>query len=315
MKKLWKLFLIIGLLSACGNPKLLEIYNEKDLIPEGIAFNTATQTIYLSSVHRHKILAHTIPSKETKDFIQEGANGYGIGVGMVVKDGKLFTLSSKKNNGTERSVLLVFDLTTAQLLNSYALKDTTSHFMNDLAISSTNQIYITDTNKHRIYKLAYPDGQLEIFLEDAQIQYPNGIAIAADNDKLFIDSWTTGTRIVDIKSKQILNEKNEATAEIGIDGLKYYEGNLYAIRNAGADKGKHGLIKIALNDTETDIIGVSPLLLGHDKFNLPTTFCIVKDQVYMIANSQMANLNQETNEIINLADLTNTFILKYKLKE
>ncbi len=315
MKNLWTLGLIIGLIGACGNPELIEIKDEKDLIPEGIAINPVTQTIYLSSVHRHKIIAHTIPTKETKDFIQEGTNGYGTGVGMVVKDGKLFTLSSKKNNGIERSTLLVFDLATAQLLNSYALKDTTSHFMNDLAISSTNQIYITDSNKHRIYKLAYPDGQLEIFMEDAQIRYPNGIAIAADDKKLFIDSWTAGTRIVEIKNKQILNEKNEATAEIGIDGLKYHQGNLYAIRNAGDDKRKHGLIKITLNDGETEIINVSPLLLGHEKFNLPTTFSIAKDQIYMIANSQMANLNQETNEIIEVANLTNTFILKYKLKE
>lgn len=314
MKYLWNLVLIMGLLNACGNPKLIEIHYEKDLIPEGIAINPSTQTIYLSSVHQHKIVAYNLLTDTAKDFISSGESGYGVGVGMIAKDGKLFTLSSQKINGNNHSVLLVFDIENAELLHKYELKDTASHFMNDLAISSNNQIYITDTEIHRIYRLDYPNGELVVFLENEQIQYPNGIAINNDDSKLFIDSWTAGVRIVDVETKAILNKKDKRLTTIGIDGLKYFEGYLYGIRNSGDDKKQHGLIQVQLNKTETAILEINPILVGHEKMDIPTTFCINNGQALIIANSQMDNLNQEANEIINLANLTNTFILKYKLK-
>lgn len=311
----WTPLLFIICLSCSITPKIIEIDYKKDLIPEGITIDPSTQTIYLSSVHQHKIIAYDLKTKAAKDFISTDEKGYGTGVGMIAKDGKLFTLSSQKINGKNRSSLLVFDLQTAALLNSYQLKDTMSHFMNDLAISANNQIYITDSEIHRIYKLDYPNGAIDVFLEDEQIQYPNGIAVADEDSKLFIDSWTSGVRIVDITTKAILNKKNEATAEIGIDGLKYYKGDLYAIRNSGKDKKQHGLIQIRLNESETEIMEVKNILLGHEKFNLPTTFCVHHGQAFIIANSQMDNLDQNINQIINPTELTNTYILQQKIKK
>lgn len=80
---------------------------------------------------------------------------------------------------------------------------------------------------------------------------------------------------MDIKSKVILNLENKATSEIGIDVLKYYKGALYAIRNGGDDGAKHGFIKIALTNEESEIGEVIPLIMNHEKMDIPTIFVLM----------------------------------------
>ena len=313
IKKSLILLILIGLIACATIPEIIEIEFEKNIIPEGIAMDFTSKKIYLSSVHQHKIIEYDLYNKKAENFIESGDFGYGIGVGLMVKDGRLFALCSKQKNGLTQSSLHVFQIADKIILHSYTFQDSLSYFMNDLAISRTNQIYISDTERHRIYHLDYPNGEIKIFKEDPQIQYPNGITISDDGTKLFVDSWTNGIRIIDISTNQIINTRNVASSEIGIDGLKYYNGHLYAIKNGSKDKSQHGLIKIALNESETDIQKISPLLLDHQYFNIPTTFCIHQGEIFMIANSQMDNLNQETNVIIAPEKLTNTIILRHKL--
>ena len=295
--------------------RIIELnYPDKDLIPEGIAVDLPNNALYMSSIHKKKITATYIRSGWTEDLIKSEEHGYKSGVGLEIKDHKLFALSREEKNGKIISDLLVIDFKNIKNVNKYKFSDTVSHFMNDLAISDDNKIYITDTKRHCVYKLNYPEGEIELFIEDEQIKYPNGITISEDNKKLYVDSWSHGVRIIDISTKKILNEKNNLTSEIGIDGMKYYQGNLYAIRNGGNDRTKHGLIKIKLSDEGDDITGVEPLLMNDPMMNIPTTIDIADGTIYILANSQIGNLNQETNEIKNKDKLTNTYILKYRIK-
>ena len=43
--------------------------------------------------------------------------------------------------------------------------------------------------------------------------------------------------------------------------------------------------------------------------NIPTTFDIVGDRIYLLANSQLENLDQDKNEILRKEELTNTYII------
>ncbi|MEK6153578.1 SMP-30/gluconolactonase/LRE family protein [Flavobacteriaceae bacterium 3-367] len=314
MKTYLSYLLLLYGLGCMAQAEVLEISYDKALIPEGIAVDSKQGKLYLSSIHRRKIVETDLASGKSIDFIGSGAYGYKPGIGITVKDHRLFALGSEKKNDSWSSILLVLDLEDGSLLHSYKLNEEGNHLMNDLAISRSGQIFITDTERHRVYKLDYPDGSLSVFLDDAQIQYPNGIAISEDNTKLFVDSWSHGIRVVDIKTGEILNGKHEGTTKIGLDGLKYHAGHLYAIRNGG-EKEAHGLIKIPLSENEQTVGGIIPLLVGHEKMNLPTTLAIAEGHIYVLANSQLDNLNQDTYTVIDEAKLTPTYILKYKIEQ
>ena len=62
------------------------------------------------------------------------------------------------------------------------------------------------------------------------------------------------------------------------------------------------------------IIETHPILLNHKSFNVPTTIDIDKNYIYILANSQMDNLNQEKMSIIDKSKLTKTYIIKLRTK-
>ncbi|MDW3646567.1 MAG: SMP-30/gluconolactonase/LRE family protein [Bacteroidia bacterium] len=307
------LFILVSLFSCSPKPQIYEIAEEKDMIPEGIAIDPKSGKIYLSSVHKKKIGVFDPETSSFKDFITSGQYGFKRGVGMKVFDQMLFALGSDEESGKGASILLVLELESGNLIDSFSLEDSTSHFLNDLVIDGQGKIYLTDTEGHGIYALNYPEGEIELFFQDESIRYPNGIALSEDASKLFIDSWSDGIRILDLESKEILNDQHTPTSEFGIDGLSYHAGSLYAIHNSGEDHSKYGLYRIPLLENEKVLGDPEAVLIGHPKMNVPTTLSILEGTAYILANSQLDNLDQEKNQILSYEQLSPTFIIRLKL--
>ena len=252
-------------------------------------------------------------SGEVRDLISTNEFGYKHGIGLEIKDDLLFALSSETTAGKSSSLLLVYDLNKDRFLKSFRLQDTVSHFMNDLAISDTYQVYITDTERHMVYKLDYPDGEIAPYIQEASIQHPNGIAISDELGYLFVDSWSEGMRIVDLADEKVINPKYSDTDKmVAVDGLKYHDGHLYGISNGSRDKDKHAFVKIKLAQYKKDIDTVINLVLAHPQMDIPTTFCIDEGHAYILANSQLDKLDQTNNKIINADSLAETYIIRFK---
>ena len=312
MRKLLRVLLIFVLLSSCstGVIKTITIHSEKDLIPEGIAISG--NNIFISSIHKNKIIVYDIINQSATDFISSNQYGFKSGVGLFVKDTLLFALTNDLNAAQNSSSVFVFNITSRTLVKEIALKDGQSHFLNDLAISSDNQIFITDSKQHKIFKLDYANAKMEEYLSGTSIEYPNGITISDDNKILFVASAVNGLRIIDLSTKTYLNNISNATR--GIDGMKYYNGSIYAIRNSDKDPKLHGLYTIKLAKDNSAIEKTEKTLAGNKLMDVPTTLDVHNGYVYLISNSQIDNLRQETNEIIDTKKLTDTYILQVKIK-
>jgi WD40 repeat protein len=307
------LFFISVAFIGCQNNSIekISLVDSKDLIPEGITLSG--QIVFMSSIHKNKIVQFDLNNNKISDFIESNQFGFKSGVGLFAKDNLLFALTNDLNADSLTSSLFVFDITQKKLVKTFELKDSTKHFLNDLTINASNQIFITDSKQHKIYKLDYPNGQIQEYLPTSDNKYLNGIALSDDNRKLFIASENNGLRIFDIATKRILNKPSVETN--GFDGIKFHKGKIYAIRNADKSIEKHKLIAVYLTDNEEEIKKVDILLEKHPSLNVPTTLDISNGYIYMIANSQMDNLDQLSNKIIDSKILTETHILKIKLKE
>lgn len=300
---------------ACGRPatQLLELDIAPDSIPEGIAVHPETGDIYVSSVHLDKITRSAPEGRNGVDVIRSGEYGYTAGVGMEVFQNSLLALGS--DNRKKKSLLLQIGLSNDLLVNRFTLPDSIPNYFNDLAMDNDMNAYITDTEFHKIYKFDSKRAAITLYMENEQIQHPNGITISADGSKLFIDSYLSGIRIVDIQSGQILNGPHPPSAGKGIDGLKYYQNKLYAVLNgAGMDYSAHGLYEFQLSSNEETIVSAAPVAINHPKMDIPTTVDIVDDTAYLLLNSQLENLDQATHEIIARTKLTKTYVLKIDLK-
>jgi len=289
------------------NVHIIELQISKSTIPEGIALDPNTKEIYISSVHEDKLTKSSNDGTSFSTVLTKEEHEYTIGVGLDIWRNELYALGKK--NRRSQAILIVKDLK-SEMVTTFQLKDIESTYFNDLAIDKDGNCYITDTDNHKIYYFDKKTKEISVYLEHEDIKYPNGIAISEDGTRLFIDSYTNGLRILDTNGKAILNDKHDSTSYRGIDGLKYYKQNLYFIINGEENTELHGLYKIELKNNMSELGFPIPVLLDHDKMNLPTTFSIIKDELYILANSQLANLNQETNQIKEPHNLTNTYILK-----
>src|SRR5688500_10615479 len=105
--------LIIALINLTASSQQKISTTENTLIPEGIAIHPKNETIYLSSIARHKIIRIS-KNKEVSNFIEEGENGFleGLGLKVDVKRNLLWALSNQKQGQWYLSQVHGFDLDT-----------------------------------------------------------------------------------------------------------------------------------------------------------------------------------------------------------
>src|SRR6185295_15740486 len=109
-----------------------------------------------------------------------------------------------------------------------------------------------------------------------------------DNTKLYLAS-KKGIRVVDIKTKEILNQPNKQSA--GIDGMKFYNNSLIGMM-------EKEVMQFYLNKEGTEIESSKEMIVFDNTFRSPTTFDIMANAIYFIKNSQLDNFNDSTNEVV-----------------
>lgn len=303
-------FLLLACSSKTPNEYLLD---EKDLVPEGIAYSAKKDAFYLTSVTKSKIVAVDRTSGEQSDFIGELEFGYQPGVGIWVDDerNQLHALGGYYMLPDSLSSLYTFDLSNQKLLKRYNLSD--EHFLNDMVVDAKGNIYLTDTKDASVFLLEKGADSLQLFYKSAEIEFPNGLAISDDNSKLYVASMPKGIKIMDIASKSILNETDTLDISTGIDGLEFYKGHLYGIQN-GVRANGFNFRKLILNAAQDKIVDVEIIDSGNPDLYVPLTFCLVENKAVVIGNSNLGHLNQETMRFSESDTIPKTKLLVYEIE-
>ena len=306
--KILSLLLLLTLL-GCNNSdvEVIILTIDKATIPEGIVVDPKTKDIYISSMHLDQLIRCNIRTNKNEVIFNRAEQGYSRGAGIDFYNNQLYALGAYDRDTF--SLLYIKNMDTDRVL-SFKADSLDKTYFNDLAIDNEGNCYITDTDNHKIYFYDNSNRSINTFFVDEQIEHPNGINISRDQSKLFVDSYSHGIRIIDIQKKKIINSLHSPTAERGIDGIKYHKGELYFIVNGIKDKSQHGLYSLDLIDDETEFGNMDPELVFHEKMRLPTTFSIVGNDFYVLANSQLDLLDQDNNTIIDTSKLTETYVLR-----
>jgi hypothetical protein len=189
---------------------------EKDLFPEGLAYDPATHVFYMGSMYRRKIIRIT-DKGEVSDFVKPDL--YHLqpigGVHVDPADQSLWAASDPDDaHGSE---LYHFDRQ-GKLLEQYS-PGTGRHDLNDLVLYHSSAIYVTDTDANLTYRF---DRKTHLFtpLNLPRLQlFPNGITLSDDSTRLYIADWL-GVMVVDLRDNSA-HEVNpgEHNTLCGIDGL------------------------------------------------------------------------------------------------
>jgi hypothetical protein len=264
------------------------ILEEKDLVPEGVAFDPVTSSIFVSSTHKRKIV-RIDSAGVVSDFIIEKQDGIWSTIGMEVDAGRghLWVVSSQAKEVLPlldpdslqwRSAIYQYNLQTSTLIDSCLLRFK-KVFLNDLTVAQNGDVYITESMQGGIYCLKSGTDSLELFLAPAPYTFPNGIYFSDQPGKLFV-SVSEGILKVDLASRRydLLRTSDSINAK-EIDGLTFYKGSLIAHQSTK-------LVRFILNDKQDSIIHATVLNEGSE-FDTSTNGETENDDYYFIVNSQI----------------------------
>jgi hypothetical protein len=267
--------------------QLAFVIPEKDLIPEGIAYDPDLDVFYLSSLHSKKILRipRSAPARYT-DFVP--GDKYNLqptlGIRMDPTDGSVWSASWLDNGKTE---LLHFEKS-GTLLGRHSLPDEGQHGFNDLVVTRDGGVYVTDTAGNQVFHFDPKAKQFQALTLNRPTFQPNGIALSDDQQFLFIADQF-GVLRYEIKSGHSADVAPGASNTLaGADGLYFYKNALIAVQNG------IGSPRIAAFQLSGDFLRVTKTTILEDRSvftALPTTGAICGDKFYFIVNSQIDNLN------------------------
>jgi len=262
------------------------VSEERNLIPEGLAYDSQQNVFYLGSLLQHKIVR--ISAEGTvSDFVPAGRDHLlpVLGIRVDPNDGTVWANSWNENG--DRSELLHFD-SSGNLLGRFAPSDAAKHGFNDLVVTKNGFVFLTDSVSNQVFRFdprAHTFTAIPIYRE---LSAPNGVALSDDQQQLFVaDDF--GMVNVDLKSdKSIEVNPGVHNTVAGADGLYWYKGSLIAVQNG---IGSPRIAAFRLSPDGTRVVKTSVLENRSAFMDQPTTGAIDGDNFYFIVNSQGGNLN------------------------
>lgn len=255
----------------------------KRFIPEGVAYDSKSQALFLGSLIENRILRVRASGQDV--FAPSDEMDSVLGLAIDVDARRLYAVTSNqvypKKDETPRNRVLVFDLDDSKLIRTLAAEGAGQ--LNDVA-TRDGTVYVTDSRTGAIYTATPTAGALEEFIAPGTLPAANGVALGSA-DVLFV-AHGTGIAKVDIPKRTVARVANPTRETIAaIDGLYFHRGTLLGIQNA-THPGR--VIQISLDADASQVTNVRTLLSHHHPMlDEPTTGALDGNRLLVLANSHI----------------------------
>ncbi len=308
-----------SLTEEVGTPVVVLRLQEKDLLTEGVAFDPKTESFFISSVHKSKVV-QILPDGTVEDFLHEGQNGLWaiLGIKADLRRRSLYVSSSAveqmrnfKLEDTGRAGIFQFDIDLRTLTRSYLLSnEKAQHVIGDLIIHSNGDIYASDSKYNAIYLIRPAIGVPEEFVSPGTFASLQGLTFSDDEETLFVADYSRGLFRIDMDSGEIDEIAHADTiCTLGIDGLYFHKGRLIATQNGIRP---HRVVDLALNANHNKIARATILAANHPAMDDPTLGTIIGEEFFFVANSQWGAFGDD-GKVRPEAQLQEAVVLKVRL--
>jgi sugar lactone lactonase YvrE len=216
--------------SAPVSPAEVHLVIENDDIrPEGITFDGDSERLFIGSLNGE--IWGIGPDRKLARFAGPD-QGLREVLGMKVdRDRRLLWAVNgvfpdlfpppqgpKKDEGL--TGVVAFDLDSGRRVRECWLDERpVLHGFNDLALAANGDVYVSDSRAEAIWRLPRGQCRLEKLVQDARMGFPNGIALSADESRLYV-AHIEGLSAVDVRTGRRTQLAVPANATVNsIDGL------------------------------------------------------------------------------------------------
>ncbi len=275
----------------------------KNLHLEGIEYDADRDCFYFTDVHAGKIYKTDRKGDKLEVLTDLLAQGYWAPMSaktnpqnkqqLWVVSSAVTVLSEYDNLMKGKSALLLVSKDTGEVLEEYFPSEE-NHLFGDLIISSEGEVYISDSQISKVYKLDKFNGKIIEAFSHSNWWSLQGITLSEDESKLYVSDYITGIFLIDLAKGVIkpLIPKNELLRST--DGL-YLKGNkLIAIQNGTLP------IRISVISLNEEGLGIESSLRYLDQANEhleePTLGTWVGKDLYYIGNSPWSYYNEDNTQ-------------------
>ncbi|MEI7583664.1 gluconolaconase [Runella sp.] len=183
--------LLIGCLTTAKSQdnapvSLTQLWKSDTLLrtPESVQYDPQRQLLYVANINKVNVENPdgdgfiTILNTDGKISNLKWARGLNDPKGMGILGNSLFVADLKD--------LVEIDLKTGVIIKRHAAIN--SVMLNDVSVSPRDEVFVSDSRGHKLYR--YADGKMELYLDDPNLQGPNGVF--AEKDYMIVASAGTG---------------------------------------------------------------------------------------------------------------------------
>lgn len=259
---------------------------EKDLIPDGLAYDKRRNVFYLSSLNRRKIVEIGRDGNKS-DFVPEGRFAL-LPVRGITADSSDDSVWADSFSEDGRTELLHFD-GTGKLLGRFKPPNGTKHGFNNLVIRRNGEVITTDSLANAVFRFDPASRTFRALPLHRPLFYPNGIALGGDNQSLYVAD-SLGVVRVDLANGESRDvDPGPKSTLAGIDGLYWYKSSLIGVQTG------IGSPRVAAFRLSSDGLRVTRTTVLENRSHFcasPTTGAIVgSDLFFFIANSHIEDMN------------------------
>jgi sugar lactone lactonase YvrE len=204
--------------------------------------------------------------------------------------------SSEQKPGAGRSGLLALHLDDGRRVRDCWLDERpVMHGFNDMAIAADGDVYASDSTANSIYRLPAGTCRFERVIEDPRMSFPNGIALSADDARLYV-AHIEGLSVIDLadgRRAALAVPPNAATNSI--DGLVRDGEDLIGIQPS---QNLARVVRIRLVDGGTAVRDVTTVSAPPPPGLTPTTGAVVGAQYYSVAGVRDAEVKDRRARIL-----------------
>jgi SMP-30/Gluconolactonase/LRE-like region len=245
---------------------------ERDLVPESLAYDPAGKHFYFGTMTKGKVLRCAISGVCT-----QFATGLNTVLGMKVRGGALWLL----NNSSADSALIQYNVASGAIVRKYQVSGS-GHLLNDLAFSPEGEVYMTDTRAGAVWHLDVNAANLEKL--SGEFQAANGIAVSSDGRFLYVSTFPDGITIFDFKTHAATPLSHPANLCLAyVEGLYFHRGALIAIQNGFMTPR---VVRMNLSRDLTSITHFDVLERRNPLFAGITTGVVIGHELFYMANVQ-----------------------------
>lgn len=262
------------------------------LIPEGIAYDAPSQSFFVGSIARGKIV-RVGWGNVVSDFAGAAAQLDPV-LGLAVDSPRrvLYAVSTSaltdEGRKTRRNAVVAFDVDTGRMLRRVEVPE--AQQLNDVAVARGGRVFASDSASGAIFEIP-AQGAARTVVRANQIRGTNGLAPALDGERLFV-AHSTGLAVVDIASGRVQRVANATRENIAaIDGLYEWQGQLVGVQNV-TTPGR--VILITLSRDGATATRVQTLLSHHHNvLDEPTTGVVTERGFFLLAATGVSRYNAQ----------------------